>query len=190
MRVKDEIKREAIFRATVKVVNKVGFAASSVAKIAREAGVSPATIYIYYENKEDLLVSTYIEIKRRFSAVVLRDFDESLPIRDILERAWRNTFAFITENPELFYYAEQFANSPFINRVNREEIEKPFEPVLNTLRRGIEQKIIKEVPMDMLLAFIFYPAYMLAKPQLCPGVELTEETIEAAFSMAWDAIKR
>ena len=64
MRVKDDIKQDALFEATVKLVNEIGFAASSVSKIAKEAGVSPATLYVYYKNKEDLLVSTYIEIKK------------------------------------------------------------------------------------------------------------------------------
>ena len=63
MRQKDELKQDAIIHATVRLVNEIGFAASSVSKIAKAANVSPATIYIYYKNKEDLLVSTYISIK-------------------------------------------------------------------------------------------------------------------------------
>ncbi|MCK4754383.1 MAG: helix-turn-helix transcriptional regulator, partial [Calditrichia bacterium] len=65
MRVKDEFKQDALFNATVKLVNEIGFVAASVSKIAKEANVSPATIYIYYKNKDDLLVSTYIEIKKK-----------------------------------------------------------------------------------------------------------------------------
>ncbi|RMG24996.1 MAG: TetR/AcrR family transcriptional regulator [Methanobacteriota archaeon] len=189
MRVKDEFKQEAVFNATVKLVNEIGFAASSVAKIAREAGVSPATIYIYYKNKEDLLVSTYIEIKQRLSEAMLKDFDDTLPIRDILERIWRNTFAFIAENPALFHYTEQFANSPYSDLVDKKEVEKQFEPIINILQRGIEQKIIKNVPFDILSAFIFYPALILSNARLCPDIQLNEETIETAFTLAWDAIK-
>ena len=51
MRTKCEEKQEALFEATVKLVNEIGFAASSVAKIAKEANVSAATLYIYYKNK-------------------------------------------------------------------------------------------------------------------------------------------
>ena len=95
MRTKDDEKEAALFEATVKLVNEIGFAASSVSKIAREAGVSPATIYIYHKNKEDLLVSTYIEIKLNLSKALLRDFDERLPIRDILRNVWFNMFEYI-----------------------------------------------------------------------------------------------
>ena len=63
MRYKDEQKQDAIIQATIQLVNEIGFAASSVSKIAKQANVSPATLYIYYTNKEDLLVSTYVSIK-------------------------------------------------------------------------------------------------------------------------------
>ena len=75
MRVKDQDKQTALFEATVKTVNEMGFVAASVSKIAKEANVSPATLYVYYDNKEDLLVSTYIEIKKNFSRAILKDFD-------------------------------------------------------------------------------------------------------------------
>lgn len=92
MRTKDDEKDSALFEATVKLVNEIGFASSSVSKIAREAGVSPATIYVYYKNKEDLLVSTYIAIKLDLSKALLRDFNDHLPIRDILRNVWFNMF--------------------------------------------------------------------------------------------------
>jgi AcrR family transcriptional regulator len=97
MRIKDEEKQEALFEATVKLVNEIGFAASSVAKIAKEAKVSAATLYVYYKNKEDLLVSTYLAIKRHTSKAILKDFDASMPIRGILERAWFNMFRYAME---------------------------------------------------------------------------------------------
>ena len=55
MRIKDLHKQEAIIEATVELVNEIGFVSSSVSKIAKKANVSPATLYIYYKNKEDIL---------------------------------------------------------------------------------------------------------------------------------------
>ena len=79
MRTKDEQKKEALLNATVKLVNEIGFASASVSKIAKEAGVSPSTLYVFFKNKEDLLLSTYIDIKLDISRAMLADFDESLP---------------------------------------------------------------------------------------------------------------
>jgi len=189
MRYKDEAKQDAIFKATVKLVNQIGFVSSSVSKIAKEASVSPATIYIYYKNKEDLLVSTYVNIKQRLSEAILKDFDASLPLRDIMRAFWFKAFAFISEYPDEFQYTEQFANSPYSSLVNKSEVEKYFEPMVGIIQEGIQQKIIKDVPFEMLQIFIFYPILILANPRLCGNFDCGEKNIETAFDMAWDAIK-
>jgi AcrR family transcriptional regulator len=189
MRTRDDVKEAALFEATVKVVNKIGFASSSVSKIAKEAGVSPATIYVYHKNKEALLVSTYIQIKLDLSQALLRDFNDQLPIRDIFKNVWFNMFDYIFNHLEYYKFVEQFSNSPYSSLVNKEEVEQYFDPLAKVLQSGIEQKIIKNVHPDILKAFMFYPITVLANPSLCQDVELNEENIEAAFSLAWDAIK-
>lgn len=189
MRLRDENKKEAIILATVKLVNEIGFVNSSVSKIAKEANVSPATLYIYYKNKEDLLISTYIEVKLKLGDALLKDFDDSLPLRDIFYKLWINGFEFIRKNRPLFLYTEQFSNSPYSDLVNHEEVEKHFQPFFKILQKGIEQKIIKDVPFDLINVFIFFPVLTLSNSKLCKSVELNEKTIEKAFTLAWDAIK-
>jgi AcrR family transcriptional regulator len=189
MRIKDENKQDSIIKATIKLVNQIGFASSSVSKIAKEANVSPATIYIYYKNKEDLLASTYIEIKQKLSSALLKNYDDTKPFRDVLKTFWFNGFDFVSQYRDYYQYAEQFSNSPFSALVNKEDVEKHFEPLLKVLQKGIEQKIIKDVSFDILSAFIFYPMMTLSNPKQCSSFKLNKENIEQAFTLAWDAIK-
>jgi len=189
MRLKDEHKQEAIIQATVKLVNQIGFVACSVFKIAKEANVSPATIYIYYKNKEDLIVSTYLDIKQKLGGALLKDFNESRPIRDICRTVWFNGFSYISRHQQMFQFAEQFSNSPYSDLVEYEEINKHFAPLIKILEKGKEQKIIKDVSFEMLSAFIFFPVMIISNQKLCKTIKLTDETIEQAFIMAWDAIK-
>jgi AcrR family transcriptional regulator len=51
MRLKDETKKSAIRSATIRVVNKLGLEGASVSKIAKEADISAASIYTYFEIK-------------------------------------------------------------------------------------------------------------------------------------------
>jgi len=189
MRVKDEIKQEALFNATVKLVNDIGFVSSSVAKIAKEAKISPATLYVYHKNKEELLVSTYLTIKKNIGKAIHEGFDETLPIRDILKAVWFNMFAYIERYPDHFQYTEQFANSPYQLLVDKREIEKHFVPVMGVVYEGIQQKIIKDVHFDILTAFMFIPILSLANEKICQDFKPTPENIETAFTLAWDAIK-
>ena len=190
MRTKDDDKQAALFEATVKLVNEIGFAASSVAKIAREAKVSSATLYVYHKNKEDLLVSTYLAIKRKVSKALLENFNAERPIREILEKVWVDMFRFATNHTDYFHFAEQFSNSPYADLVDRNEVEKYFDPLIRVLQKGIEQKIIKDVHFDILKAFMFYPIVMLSNARMCRDFEICAENIETAFGLAWDAIRR
>jgi AcrR family transcriptional regulator len=189
MRHKDAHKQQAIIRATVKLVNEIGFDSASVSKIAREAGVSPATLYVYYQNKEDLLVSTYVHIKQSFAEAIVRGHDASLPIRDRLRQFWNSAFAAIRLDPGLFQFSEQFSKTPYIDLVDVGEVEQHFAPIMRTLQEGIEQKIIKNVPFDILSVFMFYPILTLANPKVCLHFDERADNIDIAFDMAWDAIR-
>ena len=113
-----------------------------------------------------------------------------LPIRDILKQVWGNIFSFVAEHQAYFQYIEQFSNSPYSELVNKEEVEAYFEPVIRIILKGIEQKIIKDVNFDIISAFIFFPIMALANPRHCRNFELSPENTEAAFNLAWDAIRR
>ncbi len=189
MRHRDDNKKEAIIEATIHLVNEIGFASCSISKIAKRARVSPATIYVYFTNKEDLIVSTYVEIKKSMGVALTKDYDPSLPIRDRLWRFWTNTFTHISRYPQHFFYSEQFSNSPFTSLVKSEELDTYFDPLHSTVRSGIEQKIIKDVPHDVLAVFMFYPILLLANHKFCTTFESSDDQIRLAFDMAWDAIR-
>ena len=189
MRVRDEEKQAALFEATIKVVNQIGFASSSVSKIAKEAGISPATLYIYHKNKEDLLVSTYMQIKRDLAQALLRNLDTTRPIRDILETVWLNGFGYISKHRSHFDFAEQFGNSPFADLVNKTELNRMYVPLIDVFTRGIEQKILKNVNSELLKIFMIHPLMVLSNKRVCADFEAKPKSIEEAFDMAWDAIK-
>lgn len=52
-------KYEAILRAAIKVFARRGFFNSKVADVAKEAGVADGTVYLYFKNKDDILVSIF-----------------------------------------------------------------------------------------------------------------------------------
>jgi len=54
-------KRDRILRAAVKIFSRKGFFNSKVSEIARAAEVADGTIYLYFRNKDDLLISLFEE---------------------------------------------------------------------------------------------------------------------------------
>ena len=52
-------KRERILTAAERIFARHGFFAAKVADVAKEAGVADGTIYLYFKNKDDLLISVF-----------------------------------------------------------------------------------------------------------------------------------
>jgi TetR/AcrR family fatty acid metabolism transcriptional regulator len=52
-------KRERILAAAERVFARHGFFAAKVADVAKDAGVADGTIYLYFKNKDDLLISVF-----------------------------------------------------------------------------------------------------------------------------------
>ncbi len=52
-------KRERILAAAVKTFAKSGFYNAKVSEVASAAGVADGTIYLYFKNKDDLLISAF-----------------------------------------------------------------------------------------------------------------------------------
>ena len=56
---KSNDKYKRILEAAIKVFAEQGFFQSTIAQIAREAGVADGTIYLYFKNKDDILVQFF-----------------------------------------------------------------------------------------------------------------------------------
>jgi TetR/AcrR family fatty acid metabolism transcriptional regulator len=54
-------KYDAIIDAAVRVIAEYGYHNAQVSKIAREAKVADGTIYLYFKNKDDVLISLFSE---------------------------------------------------------------------------------------------------------------------------------
>lgn len=190
MRLRDPRKEEALVRATIQLVNEIGFAASSVSKIAKAANVSPATIYTYFENKDDLIIRTYQDIMERMSENFFSELDKDLPIKDALHGIWKNMYHYISKNREAYLFTEQFSKSPYIMKIDMETHKRFFAPLADVIRRGIEQKLLKDEHFHMHALFFYYPILALANPNSCHTVTLEDQVIETAFQFAWDSIRR
>jgi len=62
--IRDQRSREkygVILRAAIRVFARSGFFGSKVNDVAREAGVADGTVYLYFKNKDDILVSIFDE---------------------------------------------------------------------------------------------------------------------------------
>ena len=78
MRLRDQDKQQRIKQSMVRLILREGINGTSVSKIAKDAGVSPATIYVYYDSKESMLSEIFQEYSDQSYRYLLRRVDPSM----------------------------------------------------------------------------------------------------------------
>lgn len=189
-RTKNIEKRIALLNATLHLVNNNGFHDAPMSKIAKMADVSPATIYIYFENKQDLINKLYLETKASFSNYAFKDYLTNLPVKTGFELIWRNIAYFKLNQVEEANFLSQCDNiSMMVDEKSRQEGLKNLQPLLDLWERGQKEGIIKPISHYLLYAYAIYPLAFLMKMQYRNDFELSEDNLNEAFESAWNAIK-
>ncbi len=134
---KDENKHHKIIRAAIKVFAEKGFYNSRVSEIAKEANVADGTIYLYFRNKDDILISLFEE---EFGQIVENMRKELEKERDALQKIRRFATMHLSIISKQRHLAEVLGvevrqSSKFM----KEYVNKPFIEYLNLVRSVVSE---------------------------------------------------
>ena len=159
MRPKNLEKEQAIRTVALDIIAKEGLENLSMQKLAKAANVSPRTIYIKYENKEDFLVKLFInEVLEPYEQAVLKDFSEQMDFADGVKKIWMNTFRYLKNNRPAFAIIQYSKSSPLLNRAYQQQnIQQGqfFAPIHRFIAANIKSGLIKNFHFDVYRAMIF-----------------------------------
>ena len=160
MRRKDDEKEKSIKEAVTKLILQEGFHGTSISKIAKAAGVSPATVYIYFENKEVMLQDIYNEYAEEIFDHLLNQVNQEMRGQQLIEILVRSYYNYIRENEEIFNFVEQFSNCPSLACGCTET--KGICNINNFIVEMKNNQVIRDYSNDNLLAIMFYPVKAIA----------------------------
>ncbi len=86
-------KKESILAAARELFATKGYEETTIAEIARAAGVAVGTVYLYFQNKHEILVEVCLALNALIAQVIQSPKITSLPLREIpraiIEEAFR-----------------------------------------------------------------------------------------------------
>ncbi|WP_436488409.1 TetR/AcrR family transcriptional regulator [Chitinophaga sp. ARDCPP14] len=163
MRYRDENKIQAIRESAIEMVVKDGLENFGINRLAKAAGVSPATIYIYYKDKEDLLTSISTEEALKMTRATLKDFNPEMGFEEGLWIQWKNRAAFSLDNHQSVNFFEQLRNSMYKEKM-LETISHEFHSAMGSyVHNAVKRGEIKEMPLEVYWSVAFAPLYSLIK---------------------------
>lgn len=128
-------KQNALIKATIELVNNSGFHATPMSKIAKMAEVSPATIYLYFKNKQDLVNQTYLKVKSDYTDYAFATYNEEMTVEEGFKTIWFRIADFKLKEIENAMFLAQCDNTPMIDESCRQEGIKHLQPLLDLWTR-------------------------------------------------------
>lgn len=143
---KDVTKHKKILKAAVKVFAEKGFYNARVSEIAKEADVADGTIYLYFKNKDDILISLFEEEFGQIVENMRQELEkEENPLKKIRKFAQVH-LSILQKQQQLAEVlgVEVRQSSKFM----KEYVNKPFIEYLNLIRaivvEGQEKGVIRK----------------------------------------------
>ncbi len=183
-------KRAALLEATLYLVNNKGFHDAPMAKIAKMAKVSPATIYLYFDNKQDLINQLYLSVKASFFKHAFQNYDPDLPVKKAFEMVWYNIAQYKFNNLDEAIFLAQCDITPMIDQESKQKGLLHLQPLLDLWKKGQEEGVIKEVSPYLLYAFTIHPLSFLISVHQKEQFKLNDSELQNAFILTWDGIKK
>lgn len=185
MRPKNLEKEEAIRTIALQIIAEEGLENLTMQKLAKAANISPRTIYIKYDNKEDLLVKLFIEeVLGAYEQAVLKDFRFDMDFAEGVKKLWLNGFEYFKNNRHAFALMQYGKSSPLLNKAYQKKNIKQgdyFGPIIRFLEHHAAAGTIRDFHQDIQRALLFSPLIDLMSEyfdyQERPEQIITEETI-------------
>jgi AcrR family transcriptional regulator len=182
-----------VLQAARRIFARLGYSASTVEDIAREADMAKGTIYLYFKSKEEV-----------FTAVLAHDV-ESLTDRTIENMSAVETFgdrlmvflnlrlAYLRDNQDFvrIYFAEFGSCSTAIAEIKEKHFRRGVEFMRSCLEQAIALNEIRAVPLEATAYAIFDLARGFAERHLSGWAHLTlEEDVAFTHSLILNGLQK
>jgi len=195
MRARDESKIEAILEHALKMIVQEGFDGLSMQKLAKAAGVSPATIYIYFKDRDDLLVQLYRQEAAKFFEYLSKDFDPEMDFATGMALQWKRRAKYIITDPYKAHFMEHFSFTPLHKMAMATRDERFSQMMHRFIHKAIENGELVRMPVEVYWSVAYAPLYNLVRWDKAgmnmagQPFTLTDEILEQTLSLVLKALR-
>jgi TetR/AcrR family fatty acid metabolism transcriptional regulator len=146
MRHKNHEKYRRIIDAAAKVFAKKGFYKAKVSEIAQEAGIADGTIYIYFDHKDDILISLFEEKMKEVLDNMRKEISvESDPLKKIEKFALVH-LKLIKDNKDMaeIIQVELRQSSKFMKNYRNPRFFEYLDLIGDIIREGKQRGTVRE----------------------------------------------
>ncbi|MGI4022084.1 MAG: TetR/AcrR family transcriptional regulator [Janthinobacterium lividum] len=195
MRNRNTEKENLVKQKAIEFLVTKGFEGFTVNKLAKICSISIATLYIYYKDKDDLIVQIAREEIIKMRMAILEGFDSDASFEDGLRVQWKNRYNYLIKNPVAALFLEQLRTSSYQDQVYT-GFRDDYRDTINVFMKNVVMRgEVADMPLEVYWAVAFSPLLTLIRahhesqrPEGKP-FKITENILWQTFDMVVKALK-
>lgn len=190
MRSKDKNKEEAIVQETIEIVYRTGIAGIKMSKLAKNVGVSPSTLYVYFSTKEELINSVGRKLLQKISQEREKSVIKGDTYQMKVKAIWLNLLSFLLNNEKEVNFIDQWKQSPYFNTSSEQVWKENKKNKSELFQEGINSGILKDIDEYIIYAILAGIAKEFVNLIKLGKLKKDKKTMDYSFTIVWDALKR
>jgi TetR/AcrR family transcriptional regulator, multidrug resistance operon repressor len=161
VRTRNSDKQQLVKQKAIERLSEHGFQGFSMNKLAAACGISVATLYIYYKDKDDLIKTIGNEIGKQFMSKSLEGFSPKMNFAEGLKKQWENRAAFALQYPKEIACYEIIRHSSEVEFIVEESFTE-FKTIMGEFcRNAVKRKELVPLSVDVFWSVAYGPLYTL-----------------------------
>ena len=152
---KNSDKRKAIMDACLDLFCEKCFQDTSTASISQKAGVATGTLFLYFENKEELVNELYLSCKDEYASYLEEGVWEHPTFKAQVRYIWDRNLEWRRDNANKLKFMMQFAASQTITKMTQERAMNRVTIMNEVVKRAVDNKEVVTSSTELLSAMIF-----------------------------------
>jgi AcrR family transcriptional regulator len=149
-RPRSEDRRNAILSAATRVIAAEGLSAATAA-IAKDAGVSNGSLFLYFDTKAILLNELYVALKTEMGAVAVAGLPVESNDREQVRHMWNQWLRWATAFPEKRRALAQLQVADDITADSHRAASSAFSGIADLLERSRASGPMRDAPLGFVL---------------------------------------
>ena len=195
MRKRDTEKERLVKQKAIETLGKYGLEGFSMNKLAKACGISVATLYIYFKDKDDLIMNIAIEEGTKGAEAMLKNFDPESSFETGLRTQWENRYNHTMNNLPVALFFDQLRSSSYHDQFMGEVMSKFKQQVSAFVHNAIARGELDAMPVEVFWSVAYAPLYSLIRfhqeGRSITGMpfKMNDQVLWATFNLVIKALK-
>lgn len=181
-------KRKKIINTAIKLFVKNGIHGTSMAQLAKKAGVATGSTYNYFANKEALINDIFKELMAEEIEFLKKGYDDSQSIKARFDYLFRREVEFKLKYSDKFHFITLYSYSPVILKEIQAGNFPTEHPFSGLIEDGQKQQLIKPLSREELFFFMHGGLSATIRWKLFNQQTMSEKDIDALADLTWNAV--